>query len=85
MNESKRVAPLPDPDKHRVTKPLDAASRARLFALVQDRNELAVMKEIGISRTAMMRALAGLPIYAGTRIAIGVLLASLESEQDAAT
>jgi hypothetical protein len=64
----------------KVTRPLDAPQRARLFALVQERQELAVLRRIGISRTALMRALAGLPIYGGTRMAIEAGLSSIEAQ-----
>jgi len=63
-----------------LTKPLDAQRRARLFALVQERREGAVVTRLGISRTALMRALAGMPIYGGTRMAIEAGLEAIEKE-----
>ena len=65
-------------DEPRVTRPLAPAARARLLTMVQ-RGELAALQRIGISRTALMRALSGLPVYGGTRMAIEAALADDES------
>jgi hypothetical protein len=68
----------------KVTKALDHERRARLFALVQDRNETAVISALGISRSTLARALAGLALYPGTRLMIETRMVEIEAKEKAA-
>lgn len=56
--------------QERITRPLDSQNRGRLYLEVQRRGETPTMNALGISRTALARALASLPIYGSTRKAI---------------
>ncbi len=52
------------------TAPLPEMERAQLSERVASRGELATMRELGLSRIAVARALAGLPLHKGTRAVI---------------
>ena len=52
-----------------------------IFALVQDRNETAVTTALGISRSTLARALAGLTIYPGSRLMIETGMAAIDASE----
>jgi hypothetical protein len=67
-------------EEQKITKPFDAALRHKLFAAITTKSELVVLRRLGVSRTAMMRALSGLPVHGGTRIAIQQALLEMAKE-----
>jgi hypothetical protein len=65
----------------KITKPLDAATRHKLSAAIATQTERVVLRRVGISRPALTRALAGLPVYGGTRIAIEHAMREMAKEE----
>ncbi len=46
---------------------VDEAERARIRLLVEERGERGAAEELGLDHRTVARALAGLPVYPGTR------------------
>jgi hypothetical protein len=60
--------------------PLPENERSRLADAIKQRGELAVLEAAGLSRSALARALAGLPVYAGTLALVRQGLGKLRSD-----
>jgi hypothetical protein len=59
-----------------LSKPVPEHVREKLLRHVRARGERAVLQDLQMSRTGLHRALAGLDVHAGTRLAIDAYLAS---------
>lgn len=59
----------PSPRRHSGI-PLPELEQARLRALVTEHGEMKTAAALGVSRVTVVRALAGLPLYSVTRIAL---------------
>lgn len=68
----------------RIPPPLDAKTRDRLAALVAAIGEAAAARKLGLSRSTLARALAGLGLRTATRTVIGLNLRALVGDQEAA-
>lgn len=63
-----------------MSKVIPPAERAALSALVLRDGDLAVAQECALSRTAVLRAAIGLPVHAGTHLALGPAIARAAAE-----
>ena len=66
-------------------QPLTDAERARLMSLVRSRGEHGAAVRIGVARNTVARALARLPLMAGSTLLIRTALAALPVESAAPT